>query len=132
MDKKIVSFIIFSCFLTLSISPLIASSEDKGDVLIYGFIVSLVACENAAIENQINCRIKHMINDFLREQIPVFWATTNITVLTNEMEQNFYKGTFIIPFTGNNTLDTKLTAIITIIIRAAKSKKITLKFRFMN
>jgi len=112
MDKKIVSFIIFSCFLTLSISPLIASSEDKGDVLIYGFIVSLVACENAAIENQINCRIKHMINDFLREQIPVFWATTNITVLTNEMEQNFYKGTFIIPFTGNNTLDTKLTAII--------------------
>ena len=59
-----------------------------------------------------------MINDFLRESLTVYWTTKDITTLIieidnfKESEMFFEKGTFIIPFTGNNTYDTKITSII--------------------
>lgn len=55
----------------------------------------------------------------LREQIPVFWTTINITLLIrkindidHEKDMFFEKGTFVIPFTKNRTTDAKLIAII--------------------
>jgi len=110
--RKTVSLIIAISFLTITITPCIANPVLEEDIGCYGFIASLVECENKTVENQLNCKIKHMVNDLLREQIPVYWTTTNLMVLTNELEQNFEKGTFIIPFTGNDKQDTKLTAII--------------------
>jgi len=110
--REAVSLLLAICFLTVAIHQGIADPAVSEDTLCYGFVVSPIACKNSTIENQINCKIKHMVNDLLREQIPVYWTTTNITILTNEMKQLFEKGTFIIPFTGKDTADTKLTAII--------------------
>lgn len=110
--KNIVSLLFAICFFTLSLNQCIVNSKDVEDPLCHGFILSLVVCKNTTTENQINCKIKHIVNDLLREQIPVYWTTTSVMVLTNELEQNFDKGTFIIPFTGDAQQDTKLTAIV--------------------
>ncbi len=118
--KRTFSFVIIICFLTLSFSQNIASSEPSGDSLCYGFIASLVDHENETIESQINCRIRQMINDLLREQVPVYWTAENITALIREIgddviaenEMFFEKGTFVVPFTGNDTNDVKIIAII--------------------
>jgi len=110
--RQVISILVTICFLTVALSQGTANPTFTDEALCYGFIVSPIIHKNSTIENQINCKIKHMVNDLLREQIPVYWTTTNLTILTSEMEQIFEKGTFIIPFTGNDTADTKLTAVI--------------------
>jgi len=120
MKKKTISLLIFICFLTVSINQCMANPEPLEDPtpLCYGFIVPMVRCRNGTIENQINCKIRHLINDLLREQIPVFWASTNLTAFIQEIndsegkEMFFEKGTFVVPFTENTIQDTKLIAVI--------------------
>jgi len=119
INKKILSLLIVICFLTTIANQCIADPDPVKDPLCYGFIVSLVECENETLENQINCRMKHMINDLLREQISVYWMATDVNTTVreitddeNETEMFFEKGSFIISFTGNDTLDAKLIAII--------------------
>ena len=59
-----------------------------------------------------------MVNDFLREELTVYWAAENFTTSVlkihdaEEQDMFFEKGTFIIPFTENNTINTKICAII--------------------
>jgi uncharacterized protein YoxC len=79
----------------------------------------LVKCGNITIEEQINCKTRNMVNDLLREQIPVYWITTNVTASVRELtqcndekEMIFKEGGFVITFTGNKKQDTKLTAIV--------------------
>ena len=125
MNKKAISSLIVICFLTLSISHCIAhpessvgSQEVGDDTLCYGFIVSPVKCENVTIQDQINCKIRHMINDLLREQIPVYWTAEDVDASiieingSEEETVSFEKGTFIIPFTGNTSVDTKIIVIM--------------------
>jgi len=119
MNKKTIAILTVICFITLSISQCNAGDPKLGeDQLCYGFIVPLVRCENLSLGNQIYCKTMHMINDLLREQIPVYWMTTNMTVsiknIDSMIEQGmfFERGTFIIPFTGNNTQDKKIVAIV--------------------
>ena len=127
IKKKALYYFVIICFLLSPINQCIANQKpnttEKGiladsTLLYYGFIIPMTGYENAIIENQITCKNRHLANDLLREQIPVFWASeyftayiTDIT-LSNEEEMFFEKGTFIIPFTGNDTLDTKLLAMI--------------------
>jgi len=117
--KKIMFSIIFSLvFIISSLNHGIATKIQKENTDCYGFILPLFECENETVENQINCRIKHLINDLLREQIPVYWASTNFTALVskinfeNESEMDFEKGSFIIPFTGDDYNDTKILVMI--------------------
>ena len=123
MKKKILAITIVTLFLGSAILPTITSISTNeigslDDSSCYGFIVPIVKLDNETLANDINCRIHHMVNDFLREQIPVYWASTNFTTSilkingTDEEEMFFEKGTFIIPFTENNTVDTKIIAII--------------------
>jgi len=121
MSKKIITLLIVFCFLTLSINQCIANSNTLEDPpsLCYGFILSNVKMDNKSFENQVFCKIRHIVNDLLREEIPVYWTTTNITVNVSEInnddiiyESLFEKGTFIIPFTGDNNIDTKIVTII--------------------
>jgi len=120
INKKILSSLFFICFLTLSISQITAVSEPVKDPLCYGFIAPLFTDENEVIENEINSKIRNMVNDLLREQIPVYWTATNITTKVREIdsiviaENNMFygKGSFIIPFTGNDTQDVKIIAVI--------------------
>ena len=85
----------------------------------FGFIAPLNTYENITINEQINSKTRQMINDFLREQIPVYWIATNGTVKVKDIENIkeekdvfFEKGTFIIPFTTDNNTDIKISAII--------------------
>jgi hypothetical protein len=120
VTKIIVCGIIILFFGTsVSVSPCISYQTVEQDPLCYGFIVPLVRCENITIKEQIIGKTRHMINDFLREQIPVYWTSTNGTVTIREIDNIDYekeiffeKGTFIIPFTGENSVDTKIIAIV--------------------
>ncbi|MCK4365466.1 MAG: hypothetical protein KAW45_05405 [Thermoplasmatales archaeon] len=121
MNKKVICTIFVTCFLSVSINQCIADIQipEKSDPLCYGFIVSPITDGNFTIIDQTNCRIRHMINDLLREQISVYWTAESINVIIKEMnnsakEQNklFESGSFIIPFTGNLTDDKKIIAII--------------------
>ncbi|MCK4366075.1 MAG: hypothetical protein KAW45_08485 [Thermoplasmatales archaeon] len=116
--KKLISLLSVIILLTLSINQCIAQTDLKEELSCYGFIVSPVKYENVTIQDQINCKIRHMVNDFLREEIPVFWTTAEIAASVKEIDQelqiemSFEKGAFIIPFTGNETQDIKIAAII--------------------
>ena len=125
MNKKTIALLIVTCFLTISINQVIAHPEsiidiqrDLKDTLCYGFIVSPVKCDNVTIQDQINCKIRHLINDLLREQIPVYWTAEDVNASiieingSEEETVSFEKGTFIIPFTGNTSVDTKIIVII--------------------
>ena len=123
MKTKILCLIMIGLFLGSTILPAISSIsgnevESLDESSCYGFIVPIVKLENKTLENDIDCRIHHMVNDFLREQITVYWTAENLTqtVLaissTIEEEMVFSKGTFIIPFTENDTTDTKIIAIV--------------------
>jgi hypothetical protein len=124
-NKKTIAFLIVSCFLTISINQVIAYKEssieihrDLEETLCYGFIVSPVKCDNVTIQDQINCKIRHMINDLLREQIQVYWTAEDVIASIIEIDSNeektvsFERGTFIIPFTGNIGVDTKITVLM--------------------
>ena len=110
--KKFISFILALSFITIILNHSIATNIFKEDKECHGFIVSLIKHENSSFENQINCRIKHMINDLLSEQITVYWTTTKISVLTDEKVLSFDKGAFIIPFSNDALVDSKLIAIV--------------------
>ncbi|MCK4365521.1 MAG: hypothetical protein KAW45_05695 [Thermoplasmatales archaeon] len=124
MKNKIFTIGLICIFLLVTMSDSIAFSMKEiinNDALndpVYGFIVTMVKSDNGTFENQINCKMRHLINDLLREQIPVYWTTTdhNLSVkkinIYNEEDMFFEKGTYIIPFTGNKTQDIKLLAII--------------------
>lgn len=76
---RIISILSIFCLLALAINQGIAQQYTKEEDYCYGFIVSPVKCENITIQDQINCKIRHLINDLLREDIPVYWASSEIT-----------------------------------------------------
>jgi len=120
MNKKIISLVIVIVFLTIPLNQCFANQVALGDAssLCYGFILPNSRFDNKTIENQHFCRTRHLVNDLLREAVPVYWTTSNITVniseVTNEDEFNllFEKGSFVVPFTGDNTIDSKIIVII--------------------
>ena len=120
LNKKAACFLVVSCFLTLSVNQCIGTHQQIiEDPLCYSFIVPLLRFDNASLGNQIYCKTRHMINDFLREQIPVYWMSTDltasvrdITFVEDEKEIFFEKGSFIIQFTGIDSIDGKIIVII--------------------
>ena len=87
-------------------------------LLVYGFVLPNIRLENKTLENQIFCKIRHLVNDLLREDISVYWIASNITVniseviIDEELEMFFEKGSFVVPFTGDDFIDTKIVAIV--------------------
>lgn len=106
------------CIANQKLNPTQQGILEVSTLTYYGFIIPMTGYENATIENQITCKNRHLVNDLLREQIPVFWSSENFTAyisditLSNNEEMFFEKGTFIVPFTGNDTLDVKLLVMI--------------------
>jgi len=119
---KKIGCIIFVIFLLLnSINQSLAEQlkSESSDDLCYGFIVSPLIHGNFTVMDNINCKIRHMINDILREQIQVFWTEKDISINVKEMNSSiiyqnrlFERGSFIVPFTGNLTIDNKIIAIV--------------------
>ncbi|MCK4996527.1 MAG: hypothetical protein KAR55_06525, partial [Thermoplasmatales archaeon] len=119
MNKKIICFLLVICFLIPPLINCTAISVLDEDLKCYGFIVTYVAEGSYPIIDRINCKIRHLINDLLREQIPIYWTAEDINVDIKKMnssyiDQNklFEPGSFIIPFTGNSTDDKKIISIM--------------------
>ena len=84
----------------------------------YGFIIPLPAGTDTTEETFENSRVRQLVNDLLRENIPVFWAaenftTTTMTINTNSTATTMHpKGTFIIPFSSEKNKTALITSII--------------------
>lgn len=113
MKTKILAIAIISILLGIVIFPAITSSPIKGlevfeDSSCYGFIISVNSNQNYSIQNQISC----MINNVLRENLTVYWIKSDMTFLSKGLKENdsvfvcsFKKGSFIVPFAGQNDID---------------------------
>ncbi|MCK4364566.1 MAG: hypothetical protein KAW45_00790 [Thermoplasmatales archaeon] len=119
MNKKIICFLLVICFLIPPLTNCTAISVLDEDSKCYGFIVTYVDQGTYPIIDRINCKIRHLINDLLREQIPIYWTAEDINVDIKKMNSSyisqnklFEPGSFIIPFTGNSTDDKKIISIM--------------------
>jgi hypothetical protein len=124
MYRKIICTIIILLLITLSINPTIANIKNENEesdlnLICYGFIISPITIGNYTEMDKINIRTRHLINDFLREEIPVYWTTEKINVEIKKINsvpvyenKSFQNGSFIIPFTENPIDDTKIIAMI--------------------
>ena len=100
----------------ISILPLYTEAID---VDCYGFVVPLPSGEDSTYETFQNSKVRHLINDLLRENISVYWSSNNFSAMSKEMnnksdvvERCYKKGDFIIPFSGDLYKDVLTTAII--------------------
>ncbi|MCK5301046.1 MAG: hypothetical protein KAJ21_04005 [Thermoplasmatales archaeon] len=125
--KKIIILTIIILFITLSVNPslnainennIISNKYDnKNDC--YGFIIPLPESDIIAEKPEIQYSTMNLINDLLRLNISVYWLANSISLKIKDInsEENpkdliFNPGTFIIPFTGNNSIDIKIIAVI--------------------
>ena len=83
----------------------------------YGIIIPYTTLHNKPYTS-IQLGISNLINDLLRLNLSVYWAQENFTVLTRTHTENtqkyvfFEKGSFIIPYTSNPSMDNLITCII--------------------
>jgi parallel beta-helix repeat protein len=84
----------------------------------YGIIIPLIHGENLPYTS-IQQSITNMINDLLRINIPVFWASSNFSSLTRTISNDstnirfFKRGAFIVPFTGNSSTNALIISVAT-------------------
>lgn len=95
-----------------------AYSKNVNNVQFFGFLIPDFDYEDDDFENLIYRNIINLVNDLLRENITVYWVTNNISMNVLNLFDNhskimeFRKGSFIVPFSGNEENDFKLTNII--------------------
>ena len=89
------------------------------DLECYGFIIPIPPSSEIADMPEIQYNLFNLINNLLRNQIPVYWIPHNIELLTKKIflnefpePENYNKGSFIVPFTGDSFLDTMSIVII--------------------
>ena len=87
--KKIFSIIVVICFFVLSFPQVVTSKGFNENSKSYGFIVTYESEGNYTIIDQKNCRIRHMVNDLLRENIQVYWTIENITIYITRIHSEF-------------------------------------------
>ena len=119
--RKMICTLVVTFFLTVSMSQSIADIKisDKSEDLCYGFIISPITEGNYIKMDHKNCKIRHMINDFLRNELTVYWTVEGVSsniikIGSSSIAHNMFfdKGSFLIPFTGNLTEDNKIISII--------------------
>jgi hypothetical protein len=125
--KKIFILTIIFSFISLSLNPSLIAFKQNNNFLgkydntedCYGFIIPLPESNIIAENPEIQYSTMNLINDLLRLDIPIYWLNNSISLLIKEVnsEKNpavkmFDAGTFIIPFTGNISTDTKIIAVI--------------------
>lgn len=100
---------------TVASPPTVYGLEDEEQC--YGFAIPLIIGDNLPYTS-IQESIANAINDCLRMNISVYWAASNFTSLATKVGNNvseihsFDQGTFIIPLTGNLSVDTLITALM--------------------
>ena len=97
-----------------------AQNNSNNDSFSYGFIVPLPQGLDTSNETFENSRVRHLINDLLREDISVYWAKDNFSALSKIFHKNnsysenifFKEGAFIIPFTDDDYKDSLIISIL--------------------
>jgi len=66
----------------------------------YGFVIPLPSGEDSTYETFKNSKVRHLINDLLREGITVYWSSCDFSVLSKYMDsQSFVKENYYeVPF----------------------------------
>ncbi len=127
--KNIITILILILLISILLNPIFVAKNNnykKIDLKIYtnendcfGFIIPLP--ESYIIENkpEIQYSTMNLINDLLRLEIPVFWLNNSFSLIILELNKinnphllTFEPGTFLIPFTGNKSLDTQIITVI--------------------
>ena len=89
---------------------------EKNVDLSYGIIVPIESTAYRPI-TRFQRSISNMINDLLRLNHSVYWSSTNFSVISQIFdeklsgENSFEKGTFIVPFSGNLSVDSQIICI---------------------
>jgi len=103
----------------ISSFPTPSASNASNNSLCYGFVVPLPQGEDTTIETFEDSRIRNMINDLLRENISVYWSKEDFSALSKTLdlygsteEKTYEKGTFVIPFSGDEYKDALITSIV--------------------
>ena len=93
------------------------SEEDSNQI--YGFIIPLPSGNDTPFETLQNSRSRVLVNDLLRENITVYWATEQVDCLVspildfkNVFDFTFLPGAFIIPFVEDEYQNSLMTSII--------------------
>jgi len=112
----IICILLSSNLFSLSIAE-INNKNNSTDELCFGYIIPLPSGKDNTYETLQNSKARFLINDLLRENIEVFWTintliTDVMTLYKNKSKIEFEKGAFIIPFSGNNSLDKLITSTI--------------------
>jgi len=112
----------YICFIITTSSFLFVSAKNNSnnDSSCYGFIIPLPQGLDTTNETFENSRVRHMINDLLRENISVYWPKDDFSALSKTFDQEnpcaekvFYKkGAFVVPFSGDEFKDALITSII--------------------
>ena len=112
--RLLLTIVIFILLPNLNITA-ISESATQTDSYCYGLIVPI--SENIIDDYQWHYT-QYMINDFLRCNVTVYWATENFSALSTTMENNdfdfqkhYTRGSFIIPFTGIAEIDSKIITL---------------------
>ncbi|MFH1100561.1 MAG: hypothetical protein V1726_00795 [Methanobacteriota archaeon] len=118
MKPYLITLLCFFILVVPSIS-LPARQEKLTEESCYGFLVPLPSGTDSTAETFLNSRVRQMINDLLRENVSVFWSSSDFSVLSEDMSPNssictrsFEKGTFFIPLSSQRNTTALITAII--------------------
>ena len=96
-------------FMLITTNIIFAKEKTKGEISsCYGLSIPLPHGKDTAIETFQDTEVRNYINDLLREKIDVFWISEDINILSAQFKdgsiidtKEFYKGSFIVPFTDN-------------------------------
>ncbi|MCJ7570505.1 MAG: hypothetical protein MUO82_01300 [Candidatus Thermoplasmatota archaeon] len=116
---RILTFNICLILLISSFGNFFAKPDSINNSMCYGFVVPLPQGEDTTLETFTDSKVRHMINDLLREKITIYWSEDDFSVLSKPLDMSyaaqeiFYKkGAFIIPFSGDVYKDALLISII--------------------
>jgi hypothetical protein len=117
MKTKIISIICVLIIISVSSISSFGKINISENTDCYGFITTYSDFENITIKDKTNCKMRHFVNDLLREKINVYWSAENISINIKKINTSaetlfFEKGAFIIPFSGDETTDNKLISIV--------------------
>ncbi len=144
--KKTIAFLLIFLFIGISVIPSTESIEESRKLIFnnlstmnyfssylsrnnayneiidtdcYGFVIPLPSGKYSTYETFKNSKVRHMINDLLREEITVYWSSHNFSAFSKYMDNHgsineiyYERGTFLVPFSGDIYKDTVTTAIV--------------------
>jgi glutamine amidotransferase-like uncharacterized protein len=123
MKAKILCLITINLILGSTILPITTSIsghevEILDESLCYGFIIPLVKKEKYFVEYNLCIITYNLVNDLLREKITVFWMAENQSLYAQRIYSNenieilFERGSYVVPFSNNNSVNTKIVSIM--------------------